>query len=88
MEQDSYQPPFYYNFDFTCLVSMHVQTLKRVPGYKETDPNTQFADNYPDNQVSFPALLDMKFRMLYAILTRELLYEEYSTKYGENVSLR
>ena len=39
-------------------------------------------------QVSVPALLDMKFRMLYAILTRELPYEEYSTRYVENVSLK
>ena len=38
-EQDTYQPPFYCNFDFTCLVS------KRVPGYKETDPDVQFVDN-------------------------------------------
>ena len=58
--------------------------IKRVPGYKETDPDVQFADSYPDNQVSVPAILDMKFRMLYAILTRELLYE-YSTRYMEKM---
>ena len=27
MEQNTYQSPFYGNFDFTCLVSAHAQTL-------------------------------------------------------------
>ena len=31
--------------------------IKRVPGYKETDPDVQFTDNYPDNRVSVPVLL-------------------------------
>ena len=31
--------------------------IKRVPGYKETDPNVQFMDNYPDNRVSVPSLV-------------------------------
>ena len=50
-----YQPPFYCNFNFTCLVSAHVN-IKRIPGYKETVPAVQFVD---DNQVSFPALIYM-----------------------------
>ena len=29
----------------------------RVPGYKGTDPDVQFAYNYPDNQISVPALV-------------------------------
>ena len=27
--------------------------IKRVPGYKETDPDIQFVDNYPDNRVVY-----------------------------------
>ena len=35
MKQDSYQRPFYCNFDFTCLVSTHVQTLNECPDTKK-----------------------------------------------------
>ena len=31
--------------------------IKRVPGYKETDADVQFVDNYQDNRVSIPALI-------------------------------
>ena len=34
-ERDTYQPPFYYNFDFTCLVSAHAQTLNEYPDTKK-----------------------------------------------------
>ena len=31
--------------------------IKRVPGYKGTDPDVQFAGNYLDNWESIPALV-------------------------------
>ena len=34
--------------------------IKQVPGYKETDPDVQFVDNYPDNLVSVPAIIRMQ----------------------------
>ena len=34
-EQDTYQLPFYCNFDFTCLVSAHAQTLNEYPDTKK-----------------------------------------------------
>ena len=36
-----------------CMCS----NIKRVPGYKETEPDVQFMDNYPDNRISLPALI-------------------------------
>ena len=42
----------YHMFGFcTCA------NIKRAPGYKETDPDVQFTDNYLDNWVSVPAIL-------------------------------
>ena len=39
-------------FDFcTCT------NIKQIPGHKETDHDVQFTDNYLDNQVSVPALI-------------------------------
>ena len=58
MEQDTYQPPFYCNMNFTCLVSVHAQTLNEYP---DTDLDVHFADNYPDNRVSIPALIPTDF---------------------------
>ena len=34
-EQVTYQPPFYCNFDFTCLVSAHAQTLNEYTDTKK-----------------------------------------------------
>ena len=36
---------------------LHMHNIKRVPGYKETDLDVQFVDNYQDNRVSVPALI-------------------------------
>ena len=38
--------------------------IKRVPGYKETDPDVQFTDNYPDNPVFVPALIRISITSL------------------------
>ena len=54
-EQDTYQLPFYCNFDFTSLVSAHAQTINEYPDTKRQI--WMFGDNYPDNWVSVPALL-------------------------------
>ena len=40
-------------YQFHMFGSVHAQTLNE---YSDTDPNVHFADNYPDNQVSIPAL--------------------------------
>ena len=58
-EQDSCQLPFYCNFNFMCLVSVHAQTLYKYP---DTDLDDQFMDNYLDNRIyihciSVPALI-------------------------------
>ena len=42
----------FYVFGFCACTN-----IKRVPGYKATDPDVQFMNNYPDNRVSVPALL-------------------------------
>ena len=38
-------------------ISISRASIKQVPGCKEIDPDDQFTDNYPDNQVSVPVLL-------------------------------
>ena len=38
-------------FDFCACAN-----IKRVPGYKETDPDVQFVDNYLYNRASVPPL--------------------------------
>ena len=43
---------FHHVFGFCACAN-----IKRVPGYKETDPDVQFADTYPDNWASIPALV-------------------------------
>ena len=40
MVQDTYQLPFYCNFDFTCLVSAHAQTLNK---YLDTKKQIQIS---------------------------------------------
>ena len=55
-------PVFYYDdvFELKYTVLPHpfyvMNCNRRVPGYKETDPDVHFADNYSDNWVSIPAL--------------------------------
>ena len=55
-EQDSYQPPFYCNFDFRCLVSAHAQTLTEYPDTKKQIRMFSSRIIYPDNRISVPAL--------------------------------
>ena len=39
---------------------LHMQSctnIKRIPGHKETDPDVQFTNNYPDNWAFVAALI-------------------------------
>ena len=47
---------------------------KQVPGYKETEPDVQFSNNYPDNWASIPALVTI---FVYVIDHSWALYANY-----------
>ena len=58
--------------------------IKRVPGYKETDLDVQFTDNYLDNWVSISALISISQYMYFICRTNDQTQSQTTNRSSPN----